>query len=161
MPDRVSQRVGLGFDVHPFDPDRPLVLGGVRLPVGPGLAGHSDADVVTHALADALLGAARLGDLGTRFPASDERYRDAFSLDLLGEVVTALRAAGWEILDASCVLVAEVPRLHDHREAIEESLSGVLGAPCALAAKRAEGLGALGRAEGMAAFAVALLGGDR
>jgi 2-C-methyl-D-erythritol 2,4-cyclodiphosphate synthase len=161
VPDRVSQRVGLGFDVHPFDPDRPLVLGGVRLPTGPGLAGHSDADVVTHALADALLGAARLGDLGTRFPASDQRYRDAFSLDLLRQVVTEVRAAGWEVVDASCVLVAEVPRLQDHREAIEESLSAVLAAPCALAPKRAEGLGALGRAEGMAAFAVALLGAGR
>lgn len=149
-------RVGLGFDVHPFGGAGGLVLAGVHIE-GPGLSGHSDADVVAHAVADALLGAAGLPDLGTLYPASDDRYRGAESMSLLGEVVGRVRAEGWAVVNVDVVVVAEAPRLAPHLATMATNLGGVLGAPVNVKPKRAEGLGALGRVEGMAAMAVALL----
>lgn len=150
-------RVGQGFDVHPFsdDPARRLVLGGVELP-GPGLDGHSDADVVAHAVADALLGAAGLGDLGTRFPASDPALAGADSMALLAQVVEAVRT-GHEIGNVDVTVVLESPKLAPHRPRMEERLSAVVGAPVGVKPKRAEGLGTLGRREGVACFAVAIV----
>jgi 2-C-methyl-D-erythritol 2,4-cyclodiphosphate synthase len=149
-------RVGLGFDVHPFsdDPDRPLVLGGVRLD-GPGLAGHSDADVIAHAVADALLGAAGLGDIGEHFPDTDPAWQGVESLALLRAVVGLL--GHWRVRNVDCSVVLEAPRLAPHRQAIQDRLGDVVGAPVSVKAKRAEGLGALGRGEGVACWAVALL----
>ena len=152
-------RVGQGFDVHAFtdDPGRPLVLGGVAFPGERGLAGHSDADVVAHAVADALLGAAGLGDLGRHFPDTDAAWAGANSLHLLAEVVRRLAEAGWRPGNADCTVVLESPRLAPHREAMEACLGAVLGAPVSVKAARAEGLGALGRGEGVACSAVALV----
>lgn len=150
-------RVGIGFDIHRFDPSRPLVLGGVKFPGEPGLAGHSDADLVCHAIADALLGAAGLGDIGQLFPDTDERYAGANSLELLAEVVSLLAEEGWAVANADCVVVAEKPKIAPKRQEIQESLSAAIGAPVSVKASRAEGLGAIGRAEGMACWATALV----
>lgn len=154
-------RVGTGFDVHPFgdDPGRTLVLGGVALPGEPGLSGHSDADVVAHAAADAILGAAGLGDLGERFPASDPFWRGADSIALLAEVTAAAREAGFAVVNVDCSVVAEAPRLAPYRRAMEQRMSEAVGAPVTVKPKHAEGLGALGRREGIACWAVALLEG--
>ena len=161
----MTHRVGLGYDVHPVGGDRPLVLGGVRLD-GPGLVGHSDADVVAHAVADALLGAARLPDLGTLFPATDQRYRDADSVELLRDVVARVTGVGWEVGNVDVVVAAERPRLAPHVAAMATNLVDTLkparepmghGIGAAVRPKRAEGLGAIGRAEGIAVWAVALL----
>jgi 2-C-methyl-D-erythritol 2,4-cyclodiphosphate synthase len=152
----VKLRVGLGYDVHAVGGDRPLVLGGVPLD-GPGLVGHSDADAVAHAVADALLGAAQLPDLGTLFPADDDRYRDADSIALLRDVVTRVTGAGWTVSNVDVVVVAEAPRLAPHREAMNAALSAAVGAPVNVKPKRGEGVGALGRGEGIAVTAVALL----
>ena len=153
----MSVRVGLGFDVHPFsdDPDRPLVLAGIGLP-GRGLAGHSDADVIAHAVADALLGAAGLGDLGSLFPADDPTWSGADSMGLLAVVVARLEGR-WQVGNVDCAVVLEAPRLAPHREAMQDRLAGVVGGPVSVKPKRAEGLGALGRGEGIACWAVALL----
>ena len=155
----MNVRVGQGFDVHPWsdDPGRPLVLGGVVLPGERGLAGHSDADVVAHAVADALLGAAGLGDIGAHFPDTDARWQGADSLTLLGHVVGLVRAGEWTVGNVDTTVILEAPRLAPHKAAMEERLTGVVGAPVGVKAKRAEGLGALGRGEGIACFAVALL----
>jgi 2-C-methyl-D-erythritol 2,4-cyclodiphosphate synthase len=153
----VNLRVGLGFDVHSFGGDRALVLGGVTIAGGPGLAGHSDADVAAHALADALLGAAGLPDLGTLFPASDERYRGASSVGLLRDVVGRVMAEGWQVVNADVVLAAEQPALAPHVAAMAVNLGEALGAPVSIKPKRGEGVGAVGRGEGIAAWAVALL----
>ncbi len=149
----------MGFDVHPFsdDPERRLVLGGVTLAGERGLAGHSDADVVAHAVADALLGAAALGELGTRFPDSDPAWAGADSVELLARVVDAVRAEGWTPANVDCAVVLEAPRLAPHVAAISDRLSAAVGAPVTVKPRRAEGLGALGRAEGVACWAVALL----
>lgn len=154
-----APRVGLGFDVHRFsdDPSRPLVLGGVTLPGERGLDGHSDADVIAHAVADALLGGAGLGDLGQHFPDTDPAWAGADSLALLARVRDALAVGGARPLNVDCAVVLESPRLAPHRAAMEEGLSEVVGAPVTVKAKRAEGLGALGRAEGVACWAVALV----
>lgn len=149
-------KIGLGFDVHPFGGDGPLVLAGVELE-GPALRGHSDADAVAHAVADALLGAAGLPDLGTLFPASDEQYRGASSMALLVDVVGRVRAAGWQPGNVDVVIAAEEPRLGPHVAAMAAALTATLGGPASVKAKRGEGLGAIGRAEGIAAWAVALL----
>ena len=157
----MNVRVGQGFDIHPWsdDPGRVLVLGGVVLPGERGLAGHSDADVVTHAVADALLGAAGLGDIGAHFPDTDSRWRGADSLTLLAHVVGLVRAAGWSIGNVDTTVVLEAPRLAPHKAAMAQRLSEVAGAPVSVKAKRAEGLGALGRGEGVACFAAAVLTG--
>ncbi len=158
---RVPIRVGQGFDIHPFsdEPGRALVLGGVTISGGPGLAGHSDADVVSHALADAVLGASGLGDIGRHFPNSDPRFAGADSIGLLREVVALAASAGLVAMNADCTVVCEHPRLADHLDAMGHRLASVLGAPVNVKATRAEGLGALGRAEGIAALAAVLLVG--
>ncbi|MGI8491520.1 MAG: 2-C-methyl-D-erythritol 2,4-cyclodiphosphate synthase [Acidimicrobiales bacterium] len=153
----VIPRVGFGFDVHPFseDPQRRLVLGGVQLE-GRGLIGHSDADVVAHAAADALLGAAGLGDLGTHFPDTDPTYGGADSMELLARVTLSV-AAKFEVGNVDLTVVLEAPKLTPYREAMEHRLREIIGAPVSVKAKRSEGLGALGRGEGIACYAVALL----
>lgn len=152
-------RVGQGFDIHPFvsGGPRPLVLGGVTIPGHRGLEGHSDADVVCHALADALLGAAGLGDLGGHFPASDPRWAGADSTALLAAVVTEVAGAGWSVVNADCTVVCDQPRLAAHTSTMEAVCAPLLGAPVSIKAKGAEGLGALGRVEGIACLAVVLL----
>jgi 2-C-methyl-D-erythritol 2,4-cyclodiphosphate synthase len=156
-------RVGQGIDVHRFsdDPERPLVLGGVVVTGdgARGLDGHSDADAVCHAIADAVLGAAGLGDLGRHAPDDDPRWEGVDSLDLLAQMVGLARSAGWVPVNADCTVVAERPRLAPFVAAMAERLSGVLGGPVNVKATRAEGLGALGRAEGIACTAVVLLAG--
>jgi len=154
----MTGRVGVGFDVHPFaDDDRPLVLGGVRFEGERGLAGHSDADVVAHAVADALLGAAGLGDIGMHFPDTDPAWRGADSLTLLAAVVTRVRDAGWVVANVDCSVVLEAPKLAPHRDAMQQALTAVVGADVTVKGKRAEGLGAIGRGEGVACWAVGLL----
>jgi 2-C-methyl-D-erythritol 2,4-cyclodiphosphate synthase len=151
-------RVGLGYDIHPFTDDaRPLVLGGVTIE-GRGLAGHSDADAVSHAIADAILGPAGLPDLGCLFPASDATYRDASSIDLLRDVVRRVGNEGWSIVNVDVVIAAEEPRLAPHLDAMVANLMPVLGgAHVSVKPKRGEGIGTVGRAEGIACWAVALL----
>lgn len=153
-------RVGFGWDVHPFAPGRPLVLGGIAVPAAQGLGGHSDADVLTHAVADALLGALALGDLGRHFPDSDPRYRGISSLALLADVVGRVRAAGGRPVNVDATVVAEAPRLAEHLDGMRKRLAETLELGVdrvSVKAKRAEGLGALGRQEGIAAMAVALV----
>ncbi|HEX5365074.1 MAG TPA: 2-C-methyl-D-erythritol 2,4-cyclodiphosphate synthase [Acidimicrobiales bacterium] len=152
-------RIGQGFDVHRFSDEvgRPLLLGGVAFPGERGLAGHSDADVVAHALADALLGAAGLGDIGLRFPDTDPAWAGADSIALLEAVAGEVRAGGWVAQNADCTVVLEAPKLAPRRTAMCARLSAALGAPVTVKGKRAEGLGALGRSEGIACLAVALL----
>jgi 2-C-methyl-D-erythritol 2,4-cyclodiphosphate synthase len=152
-------RVGLGFDVHAFsaDPARPLVLGGVRFEGSPGLTGHSDADVVAHAVADALLGAAGLGDLGEHFPDTDPAWAGADSLELLARVAVLVAQAGWTVANVDCAVVLEQPELAPQRDEMQRRLSVAAGADVRVKARRAEGLGALGRGEGVACWAVALV----
>jgi 2-C-methyl-D-erythritol 2,4-cyclodiphosphate synthase len=153
-------RVGQGFDVHAFstDADRVLVLGGVVFEGEAGLIGHSDADVVAHACADALLGAAGLGDIGQHFPDTDPKWAGADSIVLLTEVAGRVRAAGFEPGNVDCAVVCERPKLAPHREVMQQRLSAAVGAPVTVKGNRAEGLGAIGRGEGIACFAVALVG---
>jgi 2-C-methyl-D-erythritol 2,4-cyclodiphosphate synthase len=155
-------RVGQGFDIHRFsgNPGRPLVLGGVVIDGVAGLVGHSDADVVSHALADALLGASGLGDLGRHFPDDAAEWAGANSLELLGTVVDMITSNGFTALNADCTVICERPRLSPHTDAMSVGLGVVLGAPVSVKAKRAEGLGALGRVEGIACIAVALISLD-
>lgn len=152
-------RVGHGFDVHPFsdDPDRRMMLGGVHFPGERALAGHSDADVVAHAVTDALLGAAGLGDIGQHFPDTDPALAGADSLDLLRRAVADVRAAGWEPGNVDCSVVLDAPKLAPRREEIQAALSDAVGAPVTVKGKRPEGLGALGRGEGIVCFAVAII----
>jgi len=154
----VSARVGMGFDVHPIgnDPARPMVLGGVAFP-GPGLAGHSDADVIAHACTDALLGAAGLGDIGSHFPDTDPALAGADSIELLRAVGDELRAAGWRVGNVDCAVVCDSPRIGPHRDDMQRRLSDAAGGPVTVKGKRPEGLGALGRQEGIACWAVALV----
>ena len=153
-------RIGLGVDAHALEEGVPLVLGGVRFDHPRGLAGHSDGDVVAHALIDAILGAANLGDIGSLFPSSDEEYRGASSLDLLWEAYRDVREAGWTLVNADCVLVGEEPQIGDVREEMCERLADALGVETGLVSVRAtttDRLGFTGRGEGLAAHAVALL----
>jgi 2-C-methyl-D-erythritol 2,4-cyclodiphosphate synthase len=153
-------RIGLGFDAHRLAEGVPLVLGGVRFQAARGLAGHSDGDVLAHVLVDALLGAARLGDIGTLFPADEPEWEGADSLDLLARAYAEVRAAGWELVDADCVLVGQEPRIADVRGEMEARLAGALGLEPGSVSVRAtttDGLGYTGRREGLAAHAVALL----
>jgi 2-C-methyl-D-erythritol 2,4-cyclodiphosphate synthase len=152
--------VGFGFDVHPFVPGRPLILGGVEVAADSGLSGHSDADVLTHAVADALLGALALGDLGHHFPDSDPRYRGVSSLALLREVLTRVRDHGGRVVNVDATVVAEAPRLGGWLDAMRKCLAETLELGLdrvSVKAKHPEGLGALGRHEGIAALAVALV----
>ena len=157
----MTMRVGQGFDIHAHaddvDGDRQLVLGGCVFPDARPLAGHSDADVPAHAVADALLGAAGLGDLGQHFPDTDPQWKGADSLDLLAAVAALVRGAGWEIENADVKVVCEVPKIRPRVDEMQTNLSAAVGAPVTVAGRRAEGLGALGRQEGIAAWAVALI----
>lgn len=153
-------RVGFGYDVHPLRPGRDLVIGGVRIDSPLGLDGHSDADVLTHAVIDSLLGAAALGDIGQHFPASDPGYQGASSQDLLAMVVRTVNQAGYRVLNVDTTVVAEEPRLQPHVEAMRKQLAKTLGigfGEVSVKATSPEGLGALGREEGIAAHAVALI----
>ena len=152
-------RVGQGFDVHRSgdDPERPMVLGGCRFPGVPALVGHSDGDAVAHAVTEALLGAAGLGDIGHHFPDTDERYRGADSIDLLRRVAAEVREAGWAVGNADCSVICERPRLAPMRDEMQRRLADAVGAPVTVKGRRPEGLGALGRDEGIACFAVTVL----
>jgi 2-C-methyl-D-erythritol 2,4-cyclodiphosphate synthase len=153
-------RVGIGIDAHAFAEGVPLVLGGVRFPGEPGLAGHSDGDVLAHALADALLGAAGLGDLGWLFPSDDPQWQGADSLDLLARAYAVVREAGFELVNADCVLIGQRPRIAARREEMRERLAGAIGTEASRVAVRAtttDRLGFTGREEGLAAQAVVLV----
>lgn len=152
-------RVGLGFDAHGFDDDRTLILGGVTIPESPGLSGHSDADVLSHAVADAVLGAAGLGDLGGHFPATDE-FEGADSLSLLETCAAAARDAGWRVVNVDCTVIAERPRLVDHRELMIANLARALGLTTddvSVKATTTDRMGFTGRGEGIAALAVVMI----
>lgn len=153
-------RIGLGIDAHAFADGVPLVLGGVRIEHARGLAGHSDGDVIAHALTDALLGAAGLADIGALFPSEDDSYRGADSLVLLAEAYTRVQEAGYELVNADCVLVGQEPRIAPHRERMRARLTAALGVEAGRVNVRAtttDRLGFTGRGEGLAAEAVALL----
>jgi 2-C-methyl-D-erythritol 2,4-cyclodiphosphate synthase len=150
----VSPRVGIGYDVHPFADRRKLVLGGVEIPHERGLGGHSDADVLTHAIIDAILGAGGLGDLGTWFPPDEEQWRDAHSLDLLA---VALGNLSGRVLNVDATLVCEAPRIGPHRAEMERLLAQALSANVNVKATTNEGLGWIGRGEGIACVAVAMV----
>ena len=162
----MKSRAGIGYDVHPFGTDPPLVLGGVRIDGSPALAGHSDGDAVAHAVADAILGPAGLPDLGSLFPASDERYRDADSMALLHEVAARVVAKGWWVENVDVVIAAEQPVLAPHVASMAANLIEALaparepmgtGIAASVKPKRGEGIGAIGRTEGIAVWAVAML----
>lgn len=157
-------RVGQGFDVHRHvdqgpvdDGGRPLILGGCVFTDAPGLVGHSDADVPAHAAADALLGAAGLGDLGALFPDTDPVWAGADSLRLLARVAELVRSDGWSIGNVDVKIVCERPKIAPRKHEMEQNLSGAVGAPVTVSGRRAEGLGAIGRQEGIAAWAVAVI----
>ena len=153
-------RVGIGYDAHALEEGVQLVLGGVAIDYPRGLAGHSDGDVIAHALIDAILGAANLGDIGSLFPSGDEQYRGASSLDLLRKAYRDVHEAGWELVNADCVLIAEEPRIGDLRDEMGERLATALGVEPSRVSVRAtttDRLGFTGRGEGLAAQAVALL----
>jgi 2-C-methyl-D-erythritol 2,4-cyclodiphosphate synthase len=153
-------RVGTGFDAHALEPGVPLVLGGVEIPFERGLVGHSDGDVITHALIDALLGAAGLADIGAMFPSGDPEWEGASSLELLARAYGAVREVGWELGNADCVLIGEQPRLAPQRLEMRARLARALEVEEGRVAVRAtttDGLGFTGRGEGLAATAVALL----
>jgi 2-C-methyl-D-erythritol 2,4-cyclodiphosphate synthase len=158
----MTVRTGLGYDCHRFAEGRRLVLGGVEIPHTHGLLGHSDADVLTHAIIDALLGAAALGDIGEHFPDSDERFRDADSIELLRSTVTVVRRAGFTIVHVDATVVIERPRLAAFREPIRARLAQALGVEAGrvnVKATGGEGMGFIGRHEGAAALALATLDG--
>lgn len=153
-------RIGLGVDAHAFGDGVPLVVAGVRIDHPRGLVGHSDGDVVAHALIDALLGAAGLADIGALFPSDDERYRGADSLALLADAYAQVRAAGFALVNADCVVIGQEPRIAPHREMMRERLAAALGVSPEAVNVRAtttDALGFTGRGEGLAAQAVALL----
>jgi len=155
-----EMRIGLGYDVHAFAEGRALVLGGVEIEHPVGLAGHSDADVLVHALMDAILGAMRAGDIGAHFPDTDAAWAGASSIALLARVGDLMRAGGWSLVDADTVLVLESPRISPHRDTMRIRMAEALGVDAArvgLKATTTEGLGAMGRGEGVAAQAVVLL----
>jgi 2-C-methyl-D-erythritol 2,4-cyclodiphosphate synthase len=154
----VTFRVGIGVDAHALEEGVPLVLGGVAFDHPRGLAGHSDGDVLAHALVDAVLGAAGLGDIGSLFPSGDDRFEGADSLDLLREAYRHVREAGYRLVNADCVLIGEEPRIAAHRDEMRRRLSEALdGGEVNVRATTTDGLGFTGRAEGLAAHAVALL----
>lgn len=153
-------RVGFGFDVHRFDASRPLVLGGVRIEGEPGLAGHSDADVVCHAVADAVLGAANLGDIGSHFPDTDAKWKGASSLDILAEVAKLVAGERFTVTSVDATVLLETPKLAPHRDEMRSRIGEALGVAVGRVSVKAtttEGLGTVGRGEGAACMAVALL----
>ena len=153
----MSYRVGIGVDAHAFAEGVPLVLGGVRFESPRGLAGHSDGDVITHALIDAVLGAAGLGDIGSLFPSDSSTPQGVSSLDLLYEALERVRGAGYSVVNADCVLIGEEPRIASRREEMGVALGQILGAPVSVRATTTDKLGFTGRGEGLAAQAVALV----
>ena len=152
-------RVGIGYDTHRLEDDRPLILGGVKIDHERGLAGHSDADVVVHALMDALLGAAGLGDIGSHFPDTDESYKGADSVALLKEVIELLSQQGWKVSNADVTLLAEKPVVAPHIEDMVRNIenAGLGSGAVNIKATRGEGMGFIGREEGMASLAVVLI----
>jgi 2-C-methyl-D-erythritol 2,4-cyclodiphosphate synthase len=160
---QITTRVGTGYDVHAFaaaEARRPLIIGGVTIPYDRGLAGHSDADVLLHAIVDALLGAAALGDIGIHFPSSDPRWQNAPSTDFLTHTQNLLRQHGWDIGNVDTTIVAELPRLSPHIQAMREHLAQVTGLALeciSVKSKTTDGLGFAGRQEGIACYAIALL----
>jgi 2-C-methyl-D-erythritol 2,4-cyclodiphosphate synthase len=156
-------RIGQGFDVHPFDSDRPLILGGVAFPGQRGLAGHSDGDALCHAVMDALLGAAALGDIGAHFPSSDEHLRGADSVEMLKQVTKLVTGAGYRIINVDTTLLAEAPRIAPHVNEMRLRLAVAMGverSQVSVKATTTDRLGAIGRAEGIAAQAIVLLDED-
>ncbi len=155
-------RIGIGYDVHPLTQGRRLVLGGVEVPFDKGLSGWSDADVLTHAIIDALLGAAALGDIGSHFPPGDPQYKDISSLLLLERVKNKLIEYNWHIENVDAIILAEQPKLRDFIDRMRQQLSQTLGidiSQVSIKANTSEGLGFVGRGEGMAAYAIALIEG--
>jgi 2-C-methyl-D-erythritol 2,4-cyclodiphosphate synthase len=153
-------RTGIGYDVHRFAPGRPLLIGGVVIPHDLGLDGHSDADVLLHAIADAVLGAAALGDIGQHFPPSDEKWRGADSRDLLRKSVDLVRGAGWELVNLDATVIAEAPKIGPHSAAMRLEIRNVTGLPIdaiSIKATTNEGMGFVGRSEGIAAMAIATI----
>lgn len=153
-------RIGAGYDIHPLKEGRALVIGGVRIEHPLGLDGHSDADVLTHAVIDALLGAAALGNIGQHFPPDDPKYKDASSLDLLSAAADLVQEAGYRVINVDSTVIAEEPRLQPHLSAMRTNLAqrvGILHDAVSVKATSPEGLGALGRGTGIAAQAVALI----
>lgn len=156
----MTMRIGLGYDVHGFAEGRALILGGVEIEHTRGLLGHSDADVLAHALMDAIVGALREGDIGRLFPDTDPAYAGADSIALLGQVGALARERGWRVVDADCVVIAEQPKLSPYREQMRGNLAAALGVPIEAVGVKAtttEGLGFEGREEGIGAQAVVLL----
>lgn len=153
-------RVGTGYDVHALVVGRPLILGGVTIPHTHGLAGHSDADVLTHAITDAILGSLALGDLGTHFPSTDPKFANANSLDLLAAAVAMLAEHGWKIANVDATVIAQAPQLAPHREAMQTKLASACGIEknqVSVKATTTEGLGFIGNNEGIAATSVVLV----
>ena len=157
-------RVGIGYDVHPLTSGRRLVLGGIDIPFNKGLGGWSDADVLTHTIIDALLGAAALGDIGSHFPPGEPQYKDISSLVLLERTRDKLAAHGWQIVDVDATIVAEKPKLGDFIDRMRQQVSQTLGialSQVSLKASTSAQLGSIGRGEGMAAYAVAMVKGSK
>ncbi|MDH4140353.1 MAG: 2-C-methyl-D-erythritol 2,4-cyclodiphosphate synthase [Coriobacteriia bacterium] len=153
-------RVGVGFDMHAFAEDRTLVLGGVTIPCERGLSGHSDADVLVHALMDAILGAMRAGDIGELFPDTDPAFEGASSIELLRRVASAMHDGGWSLVDADCVVVLEQPKIAQYRDQMRSAIASALAVAqtsIGVKATTTEGLDAIGRGDGAAAYAVVLL----
>lgn len=156
----MSMRVGIGYDIHPLGPGRKLILGGIDIPHSKGLLGHSDSDALVHALCDALLGAMGEGDLGRHYPSTDQRFKDISSLELLKDVVGKLKQKGYRLLNADTVIIAQAPRLSMHLAAMQKKMAQALGVDPDLVnvkVKSGEGLGPIGREEGIAAQAVCLI----
>jgi 2-C-methyl-D-erythritol 2,4-cyclodiphosphate synthase len=156
----VTNRIGIGYDIHRLVEGRPLILGGEHIPFEKGLLGHSDSDVLTHAICDAILGAGALGDIGTHFPDSDPRFAGASSIDLLAQAVNLLSERGYRVVNVDAIIMAERPKLAPYRESISKRLASVLGVDVEavnVKAKTHEGLEAVGRGEAIAAQAVALV----
>jgi len=150
-------RIGIGYDVHRFEEGRPLILGGLSIPCDKGLAGHSDADVLVHAVMDALLGAAGLGDIGRHFPDSDIKYKNISSMTLLSQVCEKIASKGYMVINVDSVIIAQKPKLAPYLDEMSRNLSAVLSADVNVKATTEEGLGFTGREEGIAAKAVCLL----
>lgn len=158
----MRQRLGLGYDSHAFGGRRPLVLGGVTIPHDSGLVGHSDGDAVAHAVSDALLGAAAMGDIGRLFPDTDDRWKDANSMQMLAEVRRRIVAASYVIINVDVTVVTEAPKIAPHAESMRANLAGVLGLPdgaVSVKAKTNEKMDDVGAGKGLQVFAIASLGG--
>ena len=156
----MKQRIGIGYDIHRLVQGRKLILGGVEIPYEKGLEGHSDADVICHAIIDALFGAANLGDIGEHFPDRDDAYENISSLELLGQAVATLEDKGWKAVNVDVSVIAEEPKLAQYRNEMIEKISGAMNSDTdtvSIKATTNEGLGTVGRGEGIAAYAVALL----